>query len=311
MPQNEATAIDPLARGTFSRLLFSDVEVEEAITAVPLDHRHHPNNTTGVGATRRFTFSTDQKPPKMLCFGGDYNTNINDISPVSITPQNSATTTIDDNNNSPSPSSTTNSTTTSLSSNSNMKRNMRCDYFQPVVLPGSLTTTTAPVTTSRRNYKKSRAENTPPTSHAKVKKEKLGERIAALQQMVSPYGKTDTASVLHEALGYIKFLQEQVQVLCSPYLQRPPSAHIKQEEEDGDGEGKKDLGSRGLCLVPVECTVHVAESNGADLWSPAMAFSASMVDFCTDSTEIEKGGEESDLIIRQTVVCCKPFAPKR
>lgn len=32
--------------------------------------------------------------------------------------------------------------------------------------------------------------------------------------------QTDTASVLHEAMGYIKFLHDQVHVLCSPYLQR-------------------------------------------------------------------------------------------
>lgn len=273
MPQNEAAAIDPLAGGSFSRLLFSDVEVEDAIKIVSLDdyhrHHHHPDNTNGGGASH-FTFGADRKPPKMLCFGTvNVNSTINGVSATSSTPQNSTT---DDNNNSSSPSSTTNSTTTSLSSNSNMKRNMRRDYYQPVVLPSSFTTTGVTATPARspgRNNKKMRAEKTPPASHAKVKKEKLGERIAALQQIVSPYGKTDTASVLHEAMGYIKFLQEQVQVLCSPYLQRPPSTHVD-GKEDGGGERRKDLGSRGLCLVPVECTLHVAESNGADLWSPAM-----------------------------------------
>ncbi|KAK1269919.1 Transcription factor [Acorus gramineus] len=39
--------------------------------------------------------------------------------------------------------------------------------------------------------------------------------------------------------------------------------------QKGGGE-KCDLRSRGLCLVPVSYTVHVAESNGADFWSPAM-----------------------------------------
>eukprot|EP00249_Psilotum_nudum_P022565 c28567_g1_i2 orf=500-1390(+) len=49
-------------------------------------------------------------------------------------------------------------------------------------------------------------------SQTQLRKEKLGDRIMALQQLVSPFGKTDTASVLLEAIGYIKFLQEQVQV---------------------------------------------------------------------------------------------------
>jgi hypothetical protein len=83
------------------------------------------------------------------------------------------------------------------------------------------------------------------------KKDKIGERVAALQQLVSPFGKvgyfqsfrcipavfvirasgissrkrgnhfcfswlqTDTASVLQEASGYIKFLHQQLEVFIS------------------------------------------------------------------------------------------------
>ncbi|XP_041000790.1 transcription factor bHLH153-like isoform X1 [Juglans microcarpa x Juglans regia] len=95
---------------------------------------------------------------------------------------------------------------------------------------------------------------------AKERKEKLGERIVALQQLVSPYGKTDTASVLSEAMEYIQFLHEQVKVLSAPYLQSNRS--IMQDL------GPNSLRSRGLCLVPISCTAGVAQSNGADIWAP-------------------------------------------
>ncbi|XP_047331530.1 transcription factor bHLH68-like [Impatiens glandulifera] len=52
----------------------------------------------------------------------------------------------------------------------------------------------------------------------KIRKEKLGDRINALHQIVSPFGKTDTASVLTEAIGYIRFLHSQIEALSSPYL---------------------------------------------------------------------------------------------
>ncbi|KAG8082509.1 hypothetical protein GUJ93_ZPchr0014g47356 [Zizania palustris] len=52
----------------------------------------------------------------------------------------------------------------------------------------------------------------------KEKKDKIGERVAALQQLVSPFGKTDTASVLQEASGYIKFLHQQLEVLVLSLL---------------------------------------------------------------------------------------------
>ncbi|KAG5530492.1 hypothetical protein RHGRI_025443 [Rhododendron griersonianum] len=96
------------------------------------------------------------------------------------------------------------------------------------------------------------------------RKDRIGEKIAALQQLVSPYGKTDTASVLLETMEYITFLHEQVKVwpypalfrfkisllfgfnfvgclrsklqpsiiqlqvvLCSPYLQSTPAANLQ------------------------------------------------------------------------------------
>ncbi|XP_066386084.1 transcription factor bHLH68-like isoform X6 [Miscanthus floridulus] len=111
----------------------------------------------------------------------------------------------------------------------------------------------------------------------RVRRERLGERIIALQQLVSPFGKSDTASVLHEALGYIRFLHDQVQVLSSPNMQRQPaSAHVPSAAGTVvEPPRASDLRSRSLCLVPVSCTEHLAGNshggNGADLWSVAKA----------------------------------------
>ncbi|KAF2305725.1 hypothetical protein GH714_007816 [Hevea brasiliensis] len=136
-----------------------------------------------------------------------------------------------------------------------------------------------------------------------VPKVKLGDRITALQQIVSPFGKTDTASVLLEAIQYIKFLQEQVQLLSSPYMKNNsrkvinPHAHLKliklrkrnalelmmiavcsvqfpQDpwgvlEKKDEGDVKVDLRSRGLCLVPTSCTPQIYHENtGSDYWTP-------------------------------------------
>ncbi|KAI8537309.1 hypothetical protein RHMOL_Rhmol09G0013600 [Rhododendron molle] len=81
------------------------------------------------------------------------------------------------------------------------------------------------------------------------RKDKLGEKIAALQQLVSPYGKTDTASVLLETLEYITFLHEQVKVLCSPYLQSTPAANLQLQR---------------LFLTVVEIRVAATTSAGLD-----------------------------------------------
>ncbi|KAL3824373.1 hypothetical protein ACJIZ3_020402 [Penstemon smallii] len=148
--------------------------------------------------------------------------------------------------------------------------------------------------------KKARVQQSSAQPALKVRKEKLGDRITALHQLVSPFGKTDTASVLSEAIGYIRFLQGQIEALSSPYMRNATGStghhqHSVQErnclfpEEPGQflnhdigmdgrgafkqdssqGRGAKDLRSRGLCLVPLSCTQHVENDNGADYWAPA------------------------------------------
>ncbi|KAG8065156.1 hypothetical protein GUJ93_ZPchr0004g38971 [Zizania palustris] len=109
-------------------------------------------------------------------------------------------------------------------------------------------------------------EGLPYTQRLLEKKDKIGERVAALQQLVSPFGKTDTASVLQEASGYIRFLHQQLEVLRSPYIRAPPLAGAAPEDHD-----HYSLRNRGLCLVPVDLTLQLTQSNGADLWAPANA----------------------------------------
>ncbi|KAI8544471.1 hypothetical protein RHMOL_Rhmol08G0299500 [Rhododendron molle] len=132
--------------------------------------------------------------------------------------------------------------------------------------------------------KKARVHSTPTLPPLKVRKEKLGDRITALHQLVSPFGKTDTASVLLEAIGYIGFLQSQIEALSSPYLGNSSANMRHQQSVEGErnctfqedyGQGKefdepRDLRSRGLCLVPISCTQHVGSENGADYWAPSL-----------------------------------------
>ncbi|XP_059457916.1 transcription factor bHLH68-like isoform X3 [Corylus avellana] len=129
-------------------------------------------------------------------------------------------------------------------------------------------------------YKKAKLVSSSSQPPLKVRKEKLGDRITALHQLVSPFGKkddkdelgcagvsllqTDTASVLLEAIGYIRFLLGQIELLNESCLKRKGAPNQDTQEKP------KELGSRGLCLVPVSCTQHVGNDiNGADYWAPA------------------------------------------
>ncbi|KAJ7957786.1 putative Transcription factor [Quillaja saponaria] len=120
--------------------------------------------------------------------------------------------------------------------------------------------------------KKSRLESHTPCPPIKVRKEKLGDRIAALQQLVAPFGKTDTASVLMEATGYIKFLQHQVETLSVPYMKSAGNQSIRviQGGSTIEDENERDLRSRGLCLVPLSCMSYVIGdvAGGGGAWPP-------------------------------------------
>ncbi|KAJ7944235.1 Transcription factor protein [Quillaja saponaria] len=113
--------------------------------------------------------------------------------------------------------------------------------------------------------KESHAEAKKPRSSCpplKVRKEKLGDRIAALQRLVAPFGKTDTASVLTEAIGYVQFLQDQIQTLSVPYMKpthRKPVRIVQSGSQEGEDcvKSERDLRSRGLCLVPLSYASYI------------------------------------------------------
>ncbi|GKV43201.1 hypothetical protein SLEP1_g50522 [Rubroshorea leprosula] len=244
---------------SFSQLLFGDDDDDDVVTG--LDYGQ------SFTYTPVFPVPDNRKPPKMLCFGGPQSDADHEmvlfggkvITTHTITPQRSGVTCSD------SSSASSGNNSIAAASNAIAKSKKKRRGGQESAQCTSNAGVAAAATNQRIASKKSKPENTTSTGTAK-RKERLGERITALQQLVSPFGKTDTASVLHEAMGYIRFLQDQVQVLCSPYLH-----HLRPEGgENGGEELGKDLRSRGLCLVPVACTVHVESSNGADFWSPAM-----------------------------------------
>lgn len=100
----------------------------------------------------------------------------------------------------------------------------------------------------------------PSTLMLKVRKEKLGDRISALHRLVAPFGKTDTASVLTEAIGYIQFLQDQILTLSMPYTKSTERKLHHINLKDSSIQAVVDLESRGLCLVPTSFSSYISPS---------------------------------------------------
>ncbi|XP_022148705.1 transcription factor bHLH113-like isoform X4 [Momordica charantia] len=271
MAENQASGGDHLgaaapitgaaAGTTFSQLLFAADDDDDDDNDND-DYKNHFFNYSVSAASSAFAM---EDPPKMLCFGAKQQQDQQQLifsEPCSISK--------------PRQKSTLTCTDSVKSHNANLHvLYLFCFNFNLQKRNGSdpeAAAIKAAPSSNQRASKKIKAD----AGHAK-RKEKLGERITALQQLVSPFGKTDTASVLHEAMGYIKFLHEQVQVLCSPYLQHhlnSSSSSSSSSSATGGreaGEAEMDLRSRGLCLIPVECSLHLGNCTVADFWSPAMA----------------------------------------
>ncbi|XP_052205470.1 transcription factor bHLH103-like [Diospyros lotus] len=86
--------------------------------------------------------------------------------------------------------------------------------------------------------------------------QKLSQKVTALQKLVSPYGKADTASVLQEASISIKVLQDQIQKLFGTLTASNRSSNSLDLQRSKSS--RVDLRSRGLCLVPISFTEKLA-----------------------------------------------------
>ncbi|XP_026412799.1 uncharacterized protein LOC113308549 isoform X2 [Papaver somniferum] len=92
--------------------------------------------------------------------------------------------------------------------------------------------------------------------------QKIGDKIITLQKLVSPFGKTDTASVLKDTADHIKMLYNQIELLTNPYFQPDAFLHHYHKQHDlqvGTGEMSNGLAERGLCLVPVSFTQNITK----------------------------------------------------
>ncbi|KMZ74863.1 hypothetical protein ZOSMA_121G00370 [Zostera marina] len=95
---------------------------------------------------------------------------------------------------------------------------------------------------------------------------KLGDRITSLHQLVSPFGKTDTASVLSEAINHIKDMQEKIEFLTMPYMRHKLySYNLFRGRDERIG-----LKNSGLCVVPI---TYVLENNIGEIVGSSSYFS--------------------------------------
>ncbi|CAA7033097.1 unnamed protein product [Microthlaspi erraticum] len=110
---------------------------------------------------------------------------------------------------------------------------------------------------SRTKVRARRGQATDPHSIAeRLRRERIAERMKALQELVPNGNKTDKASMLDEIIDYVKFLQLQVKVLSMSRLGGAASSQISEGGVAQAGGSNGNASSAGNSNESVTMTEH-------------------------------------------------------
>ncbi|CAM0951381.1 unnamed protein product [Alopecurus aequalis] len=121
----------------------------------------------------------------------------------------------------------------------------------------------------RQRVRARRGQATDPHSIAeRLRRERIAERMKALQELVPNANKADKASMLDEIIDYVKFLQLQVKVLSMSRLGgaaavAPLVADMYSEGRGGAANGGPAAGSEGLTVTEQQVAKLMEDDMGA------------------------------------------------